>query len=832
MKIFRILLLFIALISFSAKSQTYCSVVPNFTDSTICPGDSVLISVVANLVDGNMAFDFNSGTIPSGWNTGGASSFSSPCLPSPDNTPYFWASTSTTGNPSISTAAFDVSCGGYIIFNMVYAVQGGSVPCEGPDEADEGVSLMYSNDNGLTWTTITYFSPGGYQLPANPFTSGGVLPPGNITPYTSWGTYTIPIPPGAMTSNTMFQWIQESPTSGTCCDNWGIENIIINAGGPPCGSGAVVNWSNGLTDTTSFWAVPATDTFFVATVFDTLGNQWCESDTIFVNLSDGNYNYTLQDQLTIYCPDDSAQASVLNVTGAVLPMSYLWSNGDTTNSSYLNGMGSTPDSIFYYVEIFDACGSSDYDSVMLIVNQTLDVTGFTTLSQINCSPSGGASATVTGNQGTMSYYWTGPGNSGTYTSNQLSINGVTTGWYYFTVTDNVCSTTDSVFIDSLFIDNVTYTLPDTLMVFCPDDSIAVNVAVSGATQPVTYAWSNGDTTSSTILDGSSLEHDTLEYYISFTDACGVVREDTVVLITNKTLNIDSLIMDPTTTCQPDGMAQAFVSGQTAPTTYMWENEMNWDQAGSGDSLMFQLTWNNIGSGWYYFTVTDSECQDIDSIEVTMLEPPMAVIVATPDYGCAPLTVTVENNSLNTGYYVWDFGNGNTLNTTSTIDQLQVYTNSGTITLNAYIDATQNCGDQASITITIPECGCTDPIADNYNALAVVDDGSCTYPLPVVYPPNVFTPNGDGKNDYLYFESINAIDLEILITNRWGNVMYSVNYDPSTINTSFGAGVGYSWDGRTPGGADAEEGTYFYKYRAIGVNGDETTGHGFVQLSRN
>lgn len=830
MKIFRILLLFIALNSFNANSQVYCSVIPNLTDTTICPGDSVFISVIANLISGNQAFNFNNGTPPAGWNTVGGNQYSQPCGNGIDNTPYYWASTVSAGvEPGISTAAFDVSCGGYLIFDMVFAVQSGGAPCEGPDLIGEGVELQYSIDGGITWIPIIYYNPNGTIQGSQSQATGPSVGVGQQTPFTTWNTYTVPIPPGAMTVNTMFQWTQYT-NSGTCCDNWGLDNIIINASGPPCGSSAVVNWNNGLTDTTSFWAVPTGDTAFVAWVYDTLGNYWCESDSIFVWLSDGNFTYNLQDFVTVYCPDDSAQASVTNVSNAVTPMSYLWSNGDTLNSSYLNAMGVTPDSITYFVEISDACGNTDLDSVILVVNQTLDVVSFTTLPQINCTPSGGATATVTGNQGPMTYSWTGPGSSGTYTSNQLSINGVTTGWYHFTVTDNVCSTSDSVFIDSLFVDNVVYTLPDTLMVYCPDDSIMVDIVVNGAAQPITYNWSNGATTANTYLNGSSLEHDTLIYTIDFSDACGIVRSDSVVLITNKTLNIDSLIMDPTTTCQPDGMVQAFVSGQTPPTQYLWENQQNWEQPGNGDSVTV-LTWNNIGSNWYYFTVTDSECQDIDSIMVTMLDPPMAVIEATPDYGCSPLTVYIENNSFNTGYYVWDFGNGNTFTTTNTQTQVQIYSTSAVVTLNAYLDASQNCGDQASITITIPECGCTDPIADNYNPIAVIDDGSCTYPIPVVNPPNIFTPNGDGKNDFLYFESINAIEVEILITNRWGNVMYQVKYDPTNVGTVMTTGAGYSWDGRTPSGSEAEEGTYFYTYSAIGVNGDTTSGHGFIQLSR-
>lgn len=40
-----------------------------------------------------------------------------------------------------------------------------------------------------------------------------------------------------------------------------------------------------------------------------------------------------------------------------------------------------------------------------------------------------------------------------------------------------------------------------------------------------------------------------------------------------------------------------------------------------------------------------------------------------------------------------------------------------------------------------------------------------------------------------------------------------------------------WDGKSPNGSDAEEGSYFYKYVATGINGDKVEGHGFIQLVR-
>ena len=103
-------------------------------------------------------------------------------------------------------------------------------------------------------------------------------------------------------------------------------------------------------------------------------------------------------------------------------------------------------------------------------------------------------------------------------------------------------------------------------------------------------------------------------------------------------------------------------------------------------------------------------------------------------------------------------------------------------------------------------------------LATIDDGSCTYPVPTVEAPNVFTPNNDGDNDLFEFTHTNAVEIEMVILNRWGNVMH----EETSANPT--------WDGKV-GGKDADDGTYFYRYVATGSGGDTVEGHGFFNIFR-
>jgi len=74
-------------------------------------------------------------------------------------------------------------------------------------------------------------------------------------------------------------------------------------------------------------------------------------------------------------------------------------------------------------------------------------------------------------------------------------------------------------------------------------------------------------------------------------------------------------------------------------------------------------------------------------------------------------------------------------------------------------------------------------------------------------PNVFTPNGDGMNDYFQVRSVSIMSFEGVIFNRWGKVVYEWT---EWKNLESG------WNGKVMGeGKDAPEGVYFYIIKAVG-----------------
>lgn len=79
-----------------------------------------------------------------------------------------------------------------------------------------------------------------------------------------------------------------------------------------------------------------------------------------------------------------------------------------------------------------------------------------------------------------------------------------------------------------------------------------------------------------------------------------------------------------------------------------------------------------------------------------------VVAAMPEKynDCSGYTVTFLNNSTEGKTYDWNFGDGNTLTTTSTDPIQHTYAVDGTYTVKLYVDSASNCGDSAIATAYI------------------------------------------------------------------------------------------------------------------------------------
>ena len=355
---------------------------------------------------------------------------------------------------------------------------------------------------------------------------------------------------------------------------------------------------------------------------------------------------------------------------------------------------------------------------------------------------------------------------------------------------------------------------------CATDSIPIFASASGGYAPYDYEWTSiggspagtGDT-----IFGSISQNGSISYLVTATDFCNFSNTDTVTITMNQTLAIDTMGTVPSS-CQPTGVVWGLATGTTGIPAY------NWTGPGSNNSNFINASvWENIPSGWYFFTVTDDLCSVDDSVFVELLDPPVASFSVTPLSGCSPLEVTITNSSQNGTAYLWNLGDGTTNTTTDLTGFTHTFTDS--LMNQAYIiqlivQQGQFCSDTAVVGVVTSVCGCTNLEADNYNPNATVDDGSCIFPDPIINAPNVLTPDGDGINDVFDLDWLNLSTLRLVILNRWGNVIYDETSDNLLLSVP-------SWDGGT-----SEDGVYFYRYEGTGIAGQELEGHGFLHLIRN
>ena len=85
-------------------------------------------------------------------------------------------------------------------------------------------------------------------------------------------------------------------------------------------------------------------------------------------------------------------------------------------------------------------------------------------------------------------------------------------------------------------------------------------------------------------------------------------------------------------------------------------------------------------------------------------------------------------------------------------------------------------------------------------------------------PNIFTPNGDGKNDFLSIKIGEVTEFSVVILNQANKVIFTSN-DPN-----------FSWDGIAKNGEISPAGTYVYYISAKDLNGKLLTKYSSLTIS--
>ena len=574
------------------------------------------------------------------------------------------------------------------------------------------------------------------------------------------------------------------------------------------GSNAVFNPTSDVTNATFSWtasSVNGTTTGFTSqnpgtAISEALTNNSTVTDTVkyvitpkYANCEGAPVTFTVPvkpipviDALSdiAVCPFE--QVGPVNFTSTPTGATFTWTNTNTAIGLAANGSGditaySAPDNktgsaITGTITIkanLEGCNAAD--STLIITINPSPNPSFTISKPSYCLAEGPIDLT-TGITGLAGGTFSGPGVSGNFFSpSTAGIGGPYTIKYVVTSAVG-CKDSSEVQVSVTDKDIATFTMAD----FCEGQPVAANITgVTGGSFTITAPSPlvNGETinTSTGLITNAK---GGVIYTVEYTTPAGVCQNSSTVNVTVNPLPPAPTVTSPVTYCRNDQATT--LTGNATGSGLLW---YTLPTGGTGSPTAPTPTTGTTGVQTYYVSQTVSGCEGPrDSVKVIVNDIPDAGAgVLSPTAGIAPLTV-IGSDVINTNpgtTYQWNFGNGSgSINATDST----TYTLAGTYTVQ-YIVQQNGCSDTATFTVLV--------------------EGLVTFTV-----PNVFTPNGDMINDEFKVSGEGIATYSCEVFDRWGIKMFNTE--------KFGEG----WNGKTTGGAEAPEGTYYYIITLKDVNGKD------------
>ncbi len=467
-----------------------------------------------------------------------------------------------------------------------------------------------------------------------------------------------------------------------------------------------------------------------------------DSITIPVTVSSTGLNLT-SSSTPASCGSNDGTATV-NVIGNPGPFTYLWDNGDTTQTADSLPTGT-------YSVTVTAGGCTGTTSVFVNTTGTLPVTSAIIGPNPVCANSVGNIYSVTNTLGST-YVWTVPSGATITTgqgTNSITVNfGASTGVITCTET-NACGTGIPVTMNITFI-----SLPVTSVITGPTPLCE---GTTGTIYSVTnnagssYAWTVP--TGTTIVSGQGTNSITVDWgatggnvSVSESNACGA-GVPVSLLVDIHPLPIAAFVPDSTPGCPPwpvNFINQSTVSGTDSIVSWSW-------LFGDGNNSSLENPTNIYATGGNYNVtltiITSAGCSATTTVNnsVNVYPQPNAAFTFTPNPILVGDTVLnfIDQSTFNITNWEWNFGDGD-----SSILQNPTHTFPGSGIYNVVLTVTN-------------QYGCTD---STYLSLTLEDEFT-------FWIPNAFTPDGDGINENFQGYGQNIGDYEMLIFNRWGELIY-------------------------------------------------------------
>ncbi|MFN8235240.1 MAG: PKD domain-containing protein [Bacteroidia bacterium] len=601
-----------------------------------------------------------------------------------------------------------------------------------------------------------------------------------------------------------------------------------------------------------------------------------QNSTVFTSLPFGNYSVQVADAngCTLSVPVNMTQPSAVTLTsntvdvkcfggndgsltananGGTAPYQFVINNGNPQGGATFNNLTAGN----YIISVADSKGCLKTISDSVGQPNALNAVASGQNVLCNGQSNGAVNVIITGGVQPYLYQWTGG-----YTTSL--VNNLPQGNYQVTVTDfNGCTIQSSASITQPTAINLGLTPDPTI---CVGQSASVTANANGGTPPYVFKWNTGHI-------GATLQASpviTTSYNVFLTDSNGC---NSPLRYANINVNpvLALVITDGDTLCegQSTTLTATPSGGNGGPYIINWNG-----QAQSTSSI----TVTPLQTTNYVATLTDG-CTVLPATAstVVVVNPlPQVVFVPLATEGCVPLTVDFQNMSSNGSSWQWTFGDGDK---DTLVNPSHTYTQAGTYSVGLYAVSNAGCENQlilddaiqvyenpqAAFTSNRVEASILDPwfefrnlsvgastylwdfgdnrtLSTDVNPMYVYGDTG-TYQIVMtatsehqcsdtaygevhvsgavtVYIPNAFTPNSDGRNELFSVSGIGYTELQMIIFDRWGNMLFN--------QTSSNPG----WNGMNMfNNSMCQQGVYVYKVIVKNIFNKQQEFKGTVSLLR-